>query len=126
MLLPQGNKVDFYYFHTSNQMSRSDSSVNSGSLRNFCPAGTGVQIPLVTLLVICLGLQFATEPQMIRNNKSLLESKSKGFRLFYFEKPKMDHLIFKFEAEYDSHSYSREKNSKGIERKIIKFKLKIM
>ena len=33
------------------------------------------------------------DQQMIRNNKSILESKSKGFRLLYFTKPSQNHSL---------------------------------
>lgn len=66
------------------------------------------------------------DQQMTRNNKSVLESKDKGFRIFYFIKPSQNNIVFKFEVEYDSYSHAMQKNSEGISRKIIKFKLKIV
>ena len=66
------------------------------------------------------------DQQMIRNNKSVLESKNRGFRLLYFEKPRQNHVVFKFEVEYDSHIYLTQDNSEGRSRKVIQFKLNII
>ncbi len=64
--------------------------------------------------------------KMVRNNKSILESKSKGYRMFYFIKSSQNNIIFKFEVEYDSWAHERQVNSKGNDRQVIVFKLKII
>ena len=64
--------------------------------------------------------------ELVRNNKSVLESKSNGYSLLYFEKPVIDKLIFRFFLEYDSWTPKKQINSKGIERQVIVFKLKII
>lgn len=66
------------------------------------------------------------DQKMVRNNKSILESKQKGYTLLYFEKPKRDTLIFKFPLEYVSWSYKKQINFQGILRQVIVFKLKII
>ena len=66
------------------------------------------------------------DQQMIRNNRGILESKNRGFRLLYFRKPEQNHVVFKFEVEYDSHVYLTQRNSEGRSRKVIQFKLRII
>jgi len=46
--------------------------------------------------------------------------------LLYFQKPEKNKIIFKYPVKYDSHSYSTEKNLAGKDRRVIKFKLKII
>lgn len=46
--------------------------------------------------------------------------------LLYFQKSEKNKVIFKYTVKYDSHSYSTEKNLEGKERRVIKFKLKII
>ena len=64
--------------------------------------------------------------QMVRNNRCIMESKSRGFRLLYFKKRIPNHLVFQFEVEYVSFSRDVQRNSNGIQREIIKFKLWIL
>lgn len=64
--------------------------------------------------------------ELVRNNKSVLESKSNGYSLLYFEKPIIDKLIFRHLLEYDSWTRENQVNSKGTERQVIVFKLKII
>lgn len=59
-------------------------------------------------------------------NKSLAESKEKEYTLLYFEKLEKNNLVFLHRAEYVSHEFATEKNSRGEERTVIKFKLKII
>ena len=66
------------------------------------------------------------DQEFIRNNKHVLKSKQKGFSLLYFEKPKEDELIFKYLLEYDSWKFDNQKNSEGMYRQVILFKLKII
>jgi superfamily II DNA or RNA helicase len=46
--------------------------------------------------------------------------------LLYFQKPEPNKIIFKYLARYESHYFSTEKNIEGRDRKVIKFKLKII
>lgn len=46
--------------------------------------------------------------------------------LLYFQKLEKNKIIFKYHARYDSHSFSNEKNIAGKERRVIRFKLKII
>ncbi len=46
--------------------------------------------------------------------------------LLYFYKPESNKLMFKHLVKYESYSYSMEKNNAKEERKVIKFKLKIV
>jgi len=46
--------------------------------------------------------------------------------LLYFQKPYANKVIFKYLVKYESHSYSIEKNKKKKDRRVIKFKLRII
>ncbi len=61
-----------------------------------------------------------------RNNKSLAESKQKNYTLLYFEKLTPNELVFRHKAEYMSHSFEQQKNSKGKLRQVLVFNLKII
>ena len=63
---------------------------------------------------------------LTRNNKSLAESKQKGYTLLYFEKRAPNELVFCHRAEYVSRGFAMEKNSQGKKRQVIKFNLKII
>ena len=62
----------------------------------------------------------------VRNNKSILESQYNGFALLYFEKHVRDKLVFRYQLEYDSWTHEMQANSKGQNRQVIVFKLKII
>jgi hypothetical protein len=64
--------------------------------------------------------------RLVRNNKSIYESKQNGYKLLYFEKHGPNRLVFRFPVEYVSWSYDKQFNSRGRERQIIVFKLKII
>jgi len=66
------------------------------------------------------------DQEMKRNNKSILESKQKGYTLLYFDKPEQNRLFYRFQVEYDSHEFERQTNSEGEDRDVIMFKLKII
>ncbi len=66
------------------------------------------------------------DQEMIRNNKSILESKQNGYTLLYFDKPEQNRLFYRFKAEYDSWKSEKQTNSTGEYRKVIIFKLKII
>ena len=53
----------------------------------------------------------------VRNSESVL---------LYFQKPEKNNLIFRYCVKYDSHSFGTEKNRKGKNRKVIRFKLRII
>jgi len=46
--------------------------------------------------------------------------------LSYFQKPEPNKVIFKHLVKYLEHNIDEEKNRKGVTRKVIKFKLKII
>ena len=60
------------------------------------------------------------------NNKAIHESKQRGFTLLYFDKYEQNKLVFRFQAEYNSHKTEKQRNSEGILRNVIIFKLKII
>ena len=62
----------------------------------------------------------------VRNNKSILESQYNGYALLYFEKHVRDKLVFRYQLEYDSWTHEMQANSKGQNRQVIVFKLKII
>jgi len=64
--------------------------------------------------------------EMKRNNKSIYESKQNGYTLLYFDKPEPNKIIYRFQVEYDSKKSDKQKNSAGIRRNVILFKLKII
>lgn len=51
---------------------------------------------------------------------------SKTYTLLYFHKPENNKYVFKYPVKYESYYDATEKNSMGIERKVIKFRLKIV
>ena len=53
----------------------------------------------------------------VRNKKSVL---------LYFQKPEKNKIIFKYIVKYESHFYKTEKNLVGKDRRVIKFRLKII
>ena len=61
---------------------------------------------------------------MTRNNKSLMMSKEYGYTLLYFHKQNLEKIAFQYPVEYVSHSFVQQKNSEGLERKVILFNLK--
>lgn len=63
---------------------------------------------------------------MTMNNKVLLDSKNDGYTVLYFDKPEPNKLIFRFPVEYESHSFEDQKNTAGLLRKVILFKLRIL
>ena len=68
-----------------------------------------------------------TKDQSLRYfNKSLAESKQNGYALLCFDKRTPNEIRFMHKAKYMSHEYITEKNSQGTERKVIKFRLKII
>jgi len=46
--------------------------------------------------------------------------------LLYFQKPEPNKIIFKHVVKYQDHSFDTEPNNKGVPRKVIKFRLKIV
>lgn len=66
------------------------------------------------------------EQKMVRNNKSIFESKQNGYTLLYFDKPEQNRLFYRFQVEYDSWNQDKQANSMGEYRKVIIFKLKII
>jgi len=66
------------------------------------------------------------DQEMKRNNKTIHESKQRGFTLLYFDKHERNKLVFRFQAEYDSYKTEKQRNSEGILRNVIIFKLKII
>lgn len=63
--------------------------------------------------------------EFIRNNKSILEARARGYLMFYFEK-RGGILFFRHIVEYYSHSWETQPNIHGISRKVINFQLKII
>ncbi len=66
------------------------------------------------------------DQDFVRNNKSILESQYNGYALLYFEKHVRDKLVFRYQLEYDSWTHEMQANSKGQNRQVIVFKLKII
>ena len=52
--------------------------------------------------------------------------RDKNSILLYFQKIEKNKIVFKYRVRYVSHSFSTEKNLKGNNRRVIKFKLKII
>ena len=67
-----------------------------------------------------------TDQTLTKFNKSLEYSKQKGYTLLYFERSNTNELVFRHKAEYIDYEIKSEKNLEGIERRAIKFKLKII
>lgn len=56
-------------------------------------------------------------------NAKVRDSKS---ALLFFQKPEKNKIFFKYPVKYESHTFTTEENLSGKERRVIKFKLKII
>ncbi len=66
------------------------------------------------------------DQKITRCNKSILDRGSgQGFRMFYFQKPKANNYVYRYEVKYDSYSCERGRDPNGKLRKVIIFKLRI-
>lgn len=60
------------------------------------------------------------------NNKTVTQSKERGYTILYFEKPEPGKYVYKFPLEYVSYSKEEQENQAKMKRDVILFKLKIL
>lgn len=70
--------------------------------------------------------QGQNDQTITRNNKTVAQSKERGYTILYFEKPKPNNYIYRFPVEYVSYLSLERSNIHKKMRTVIRFKLKIL